>query len=136
MKNILIAGFVFFLSFAKAQKIDNIFVHLYTDSLKKGTYNYINIDGLLSDGNFIPLDSNDIIFWSSGGKFFGNSLWVDKNFNNERICIKATLRHNPAVHKEFTMFIKRKPDDERLKTSEELMREIENTTKKRSKKKA
>ena len=38
---------LFAFSFSKAQKIDNIFVNLYTYSLKKGTYNYINIDRLV-----------------------------------------------------------------------------------------
>ena len=37
-----------------AQKVDSIFFHLYTDSLKKGQYNYINIDGKLSDGRWMP----------------------------------------------------------------------------------
>jgi len=54
----------------KAQKIDSIYANLYTDSLKKGTYNYINIDGLLSNGSYLPLDSTQVIFKSSAGKFF------------------------------------------------------------------
>jgi hypothetical protein len=42
--------FLFFFLFlfsasAKAQKVESIYVNLYTDSLKKGTYNYINIEG-------------------------------------------------------------------------------------------
>ena len=32
-------------SSVNAQKVDSIYFHLYTDSLKKGTYNYINVDG-------------------------------------------------------------------------------------------
>ncbi|MEO6705385.1 MAG: hypothetical protein ABIN04_06000 [Ginsengibacter sp.] len=58
--------------FAKGQNIDSIYVHLYTDSLKKGTFNYINIDGKLSDGSYIPLDTSNIFFSSSDGKFYGN----------------------------------------------------------------
>ena len=35
-----------------AQNLDSIFFNLYTDSLKKGTYNYINVDGQFTDGAF------------------------------------------------------------------------------------
>ena len=114
------------ISFAtNAQKIESIYVNLYTDSLKKGTYNYINIDGKLSDGHYIPLDSSDIIFTASDGKFSGNSLWVDKDFPKEKISIKATLKSDHSLNKEFTMYIKKKPNDEKLKTMDELMREMD-----------
>ncbi len=105
---------------AKAQKVDSIYVNLYTDSLKKGTYNYINVDGLLSNGRYLPLDSTHIIFTASAGKFFGNSLLIDKDYTGEKITIKTVLRKNPLVFKEFTMYIKIKPDNENLKTVEEL----------------
>ena len=121
-------------SFAKAQKIENIFVNLYTDSLKKGTYNYINVDGLLSNGKYMPLDSTHIIFWASDGKFYGNSLWIEKDFKNEKVYIKVVLKENPLISKEFTMYIKKKPDDEKLKTSEELLKEMENKSKKNKRK--
>lgn len=108
---------------AKAQKIDSIYVHLYTDSLKKGTYNYINIDGKLSNGRYLPLDTTEITFTSSDGKFFGNSLWLDPKFSKEKVNIKAVLRSNPALFKEFTIYIKKIPDPTILKTEEEIMKE-------------
>ena len=107
--------------------MESIYVDLYTDSLKKGTYNYINIDGKLSSGKFIPLDSADIIFTSSDGKFSGNSLWLNRDFNKDKVSIKAVLKSNPALYKEFTMYIKKKPDDEKLKTMDELMNETKNS---------
>ena len=109
---------------------------LYTDSLKKGTYNYINIDGKLSTGKFIPLDSTDIIFTSSDGRFSGNSLWIDRDFKKEKISIKAVLKSNPSMYKEFTMYIKKKPDDEKLKTLDELMNENRTNSKSSRKKKS
>jgi hypothetical protein len=121
------------LSTANAQKIDSIYVNLYTDSLKKGTFNYINIDGLLSTGTFLPLDSTQLIFTASAGKFSGNSLWIDKDFTGDKVTIKAVLRSNPSMAKQFDMHIKRKPDNEKLKTAEEIMGEINNGQ--RSKKK-
>ncbi|MGH2564585.1 MAG: hypothetical protein ACRDE5_08730 [Ginsengibacter sp.] len=119
-----------------AQKVDNIYADLYTDSLKKGTYNYINIDGRLPNGRFIPLDSTDLIFTASDGKFFGNTLWIDTDFAKEKILIKATLRSNPSMYKEFTMFIKKKPDNEKLKTVDELLNEPTPNTKKARKRKS
>lgn len=114
---VILLGFSFA---AKAQKVESIYVNLYTDSLKKGTFNYINIDGRLSNGKYLPLDSTHIVFWASAGKFSGNSLWIDGNFTEEKVNIKVTLRNNPALFKEFTMYIKKKPDPE-LKTMDELM---------------
>lgn len=120
-----------FSTFAFAQKIDSIYVNLYTDSLKKGTYNYINIDGLLSNGRYLPLDSTHIIFTASAGAFYGNSLFIDKDFKEEKVTIKVTLKQNPALFKEFVMFIKKKPDDEKLKTTEEILDEMRNKSKKK-----
>lgn len=129
--------FFFFLtvsSIANAQKIESIYVNLYTDSLKKGTYNYINIDGKLSNGQYIPLDSTDIIFTASDGKFSGNSLWIDKGFSKEKVSIKATLKSDHSMTKEFTIYIKKKPNDEKLKTIDELMGEMNNKKSSRKKK--
>ena len=128
--------FLFLLSaLAKAQKVESIYVNLYTDSLKKGTYNYINIDGKLSTGKFIPLDSTDIIFTSSDGRFFGNSLWLSPDFKKEKVSIKVVLRSNPSMYKEFTMYIKKKPNDEKLKTLDELMNGNNSNSKSSRKKK-
>ena len=122
LKKILILAFITSFNFAKAQKVDSIYVHLYTDSLKKGTYNYINIDGKLSDGHYIPLDTSDIIFTSDYGKFYGNSLWLDPDFKMKKVNIKATLRSNPTIFKEFDIYIKKIPDPAKLKTQEEIFR--------------
>ena len=122
IKGTLFAIAILFSIFAKAQKIDNIFINLYTDSLKRGTYNYINVDGQLANGRYIPLDSTQIIFWASEGKFHGNSLWINKNFDKESVLIKVALRENPKLSKEFTMYIKKKPDDEILPTTEEILK--------------
>lgn len=113
----------------KAQRIENIYVDLYTDSLKKGTYNYINIDGKLANGNYIPLDSTDIIFSASDGKFYGNTLWVDPNFSKEKITIKAVLRSNPQLCKQFDMYIKKIPNPQKLKSVDELMDEMKSKAK-------
>ena len=134
LRKALLMLFISISSFAAAQKVDSIYVNLYTDSLKKGTYNYINVDGLLSNGRYLPLDSTHVIFWASDGKFMGNSLWIDKNFNRNHVYIKIVLKQNPKLSKEFTMYVKKKPDDEKLKTDEELLRDMQNSSKKNKKK--
>jgi hypothetical protein len=122
VKSLLAVVFLLCAFMSKAQKIERIFVDLYTDSLKKGTYNYINIDGLLPNGKYIPLDSTQLIFETSAGKFSGNSLWISKDITTEKVNIKVTLRQYPQVVKEFEVYIKKNPDPP-LKTMDELMKE-------------
>lgn len=122
-------------TFASAQKIDSLYVNLYTDSLKKGTYNYINIDGKLSTGGYTPLDSTHIIFWASEGKFHGNSLWIDKDISFDKVMIKVSLRESPHLSKSFTIYIKKKLDDGPLITEEDVLKEMQNKSKTSKKKK-
>lgn len=133
MKHLLFFFFLIACSVAKAQKVDSIFINLYTDSLKKGTYNYINIDGLLSNGNYLPLDSTHIIFTASAGHFSGNSLWIDKDFTEEKVAISVVLRNNPRMSKRFVVYIKTRLDNEKLKTTEEILSEIRNAPKSKKK---
>jgi hypothetical protein len=132
LKQFFILIFVTISSFAKAQKIDSIYVHLYTDSLKKGTYNYINIDGKLSNGSYLPLDSTDIIFSSSDGKFYGNSLYLDRNFSKEKVTIKAVLRSNPSMYKQFDIYIKKIANPTTLKTLNEILNEPNTKSRRRN----
>ncbi len=60
---------------------------------------------------------------------------IDKNFKKDKVLIKVNLKNNSAIAKEFTMFIKKKQDDENLKTVEELMSEMQNNSKKKTRKK-
>src|SRR5215213_6471545 len=115
-------------SVAKAQKtdskVDSIYFHLYTDSLKKGTYNYINVDGKLSDGRWMPLTAKDIDFTTTAGKFDQNSLVLDKDFKEEKVTVTATLKGNTSISRSVTIYIKKNPDNEKLKTADEVLREL------------
>ena len=135
LKKILLVLMIFVSIATRAQKIESIHLNLYTDSLKKGTFNYINVDGLLSNGKYMPLDSTEITFWASEGKFTGNSLWINKDFDKEKVLIRVTAKKDQKLSKEITMYVKKKIDDEKLKTSEELLRQM-NTKSKRSIKKS
>lgn len=94
------------------QKIDSIFFHLYTDSLKKGTHNYINVDGKTSDGKWKPLSAKEIEFTTTYGKFEGNELLLPDEVTVEKIIVKAVLRSDPKKWKEITIWIKKIPDPE------------------------
>ncbi len=124
-KNILYLLLLFTFTAAKAQKVDSIYVNLYTDSLKKGTFNYINVDGLLSNGRYLPLDSTHLFFEASAGKFSGNSLWLDRNFAEEKVHIRVTLKKNKAVYREFDVYVKKKENTEQLKTAEQILGEMQ-----------
>ena len=114
----------------KAQKIDSIYFHLYTDSLKKGTHNYINVDGKQVDGGWIPLTAKEIQFTSSGCTFSGNELIVPPDYTGDKITVKAVLKTNTAIWIEKTIWIKKKPDPE-LPTQDEVMREFKNKPKRK-----
>ena len=112
-----------FLSFwGSAQKIDTISFHLYTDSLKKGTHNYINIDGKTSAGKWIPLTAKEVTFTSNYGTFEGNELILPDNPTVEKLTIKAIFKSDPKLWKEITVWIKKKPDDELLPTNDEILK--------------
>ncbi|RYY83947.1 MAG: hypothetical protein EOO15_20395 [Chitinophagaceae bacterium] len=91
-----------------AQKIVRFEFNLYTDSLKRGFYNYISVDGQLSDSSWRPLDSTDIILTSNAGPFQGNDLFVDSSYRGDSICICATLRSEPKRWKETVIYIRRR----------------------------
>ncbi|MEQ1554374.1 MAG: hypothetical protein ABL929_09365, partial [Ferruginibacter sp.] len=96
---------------------------LYTDSLKKGTHNYINIDGQLSNGKYLPLDSTQILFTCSQANFAGNSIIIPLGFTDEKVLIKATLKTNALIFKEFEVYVK-KMEDPPLKSSAEIISEV------------
>lgn len=116
---------------AKAQTIDSLFLNLYTDSLKKGTFNYINADGLLSSGRYLPLDTSSITLTASAGHFEGNSLWIPADFEAKKVRVVVCVKANRTLTKTIDIPIKQLPDGP-LKTREELMREMSTPRKKKN----
>ncbi len=115
----------------KAQRVDKIYVNLYTDSLKKGTHNYINVDGEFANGKFLPLDSTKIQFSCPQAKFFGNNLYIPADFAEDKVLVKVMLKEDNSKFKEFEIYIK-KMEDPPLRTQEQMMTEIKNKRKKNS----
>lgn len=118
--------FVIVAKVALAQQVDSIYFHLYTDSLKKGFFNYINVDGKTADGKWLPLTAEEVIFSTakdSSLRFQNNDLFIDSAYTLDQVRVKATLRSNPKVWKEVTIYIRKRGFDEPLKSNEEILEE-------------
>lgn len=115
----------------KAQKVDSIFFNLYTDSLKKGFYNYISVDGKLSSGEWSPLDTSQIRFISDAGFFKGNDLFIDSSYTGETVKVKAVLKANPRIWKETIIYIRKRGFNEPLKSDQEILDELQSNSKKK-----
>lgn len=120
-KNLLLSFLIFGTSTLFAQKVDSIYFNLYTDSLKKGQYNYINVDGKLSNGRWMPLTAKEILFSCSSASFEGNQLIIPVDFVEEKVVVKAVLKSNNSLWLEKTIWIKKSPDEE-LPTKEEVLK--------------
>jgi hypothetical protein len=114
---------IFILSFcaAKAQKVDSIYFNLYTDSLKKGVHNYINVDGKLSSGTYKPLMSDEVAFESNFGKWEGNSLIIDRASNIDSVKVTAYLKQQPEIKRAITIYIKKIEVEPPLPSERELL---------------
>ena len=107
---------------AFSQKIDSIYFHLYTDSLKKGTHNYINVDAKLSNGRWQPLTDKDLTFTTDYGHFSGNDLVLPENPTVKKVTVKAVLKSNSNLILERTIWIKTIPNPEVLPTTDEVLK--------------
>ena len=129
-KFLVVMGFILVSGVVSAQKVDSIYFNLYTDSLKKGFYNYINIDGKLSNGTWQPLDSTQVLFLSDAGFFKGNDLFIDSSYHGETVRVKAVLKTNPSIWREAVIYIRKRGFTEPLKSNEEILEELRRKNKK------
>ena len=130
-KLFFIFAFITFQKVGSAQKVENIYFNLYTDSLKKGFFNYISLDGKYTDGRWMPLDSTDVRFISDAGYFKGNDLFIDSSFAGDKVKVKAILKSNPSICKEIVIYIRKRGFDEPLKTNDEILNDMRNPKKKK-----
>lgn len=110
MKLIFSVIFLFLVCHSHAQRVESIHYHLYTDSLKKGTHNYINVDGKMSDGSWKPLTAKEIDFRTDYGKFEGNDLILPERPNVLKVTVTASLKADKEKTKQVTIWIKQQPD--------------------------
>lgn len=102
-------------------QVDSIAFHLYTDSLKKEVYNYINVDGWLKTGRWIPLTAAEVKFKTDAGRFDGNNLIISSDFKGEKVTITATYIRDSRLHCTTTIYLKKITTPEQLKTVEEVL---------------
>lgn len=105
----------------QAQKIESIWFNLYTDSLKKGVHNYINVDGKLDNGRYTPLDNKQITLTSNYGVWQGNDLIIDSSYNKDSVVVTAVLKSDVSITKSVTIYMKRNLTPERLPTEAEVL---------------
>lgn len=113
----------------KAQKIDSLFFNLYTDSLKKGSWNYINVDAKLSNGRYIPLTTEQLNIKVNAGKLEGNSVWLDWDFKPEFVTVDIELKKNPSIKKSITIWVKKKDEQLNAPVQDSLIQQINKRTK-------
>jgi hypothetical protein len=108
----------------RAQKIDSLYFNLYTDSLKKGSWNYINVDAKLSNGTYMPLTSEQLNFKVSNGKLQGNSVWIDWGFTDDSVVVEVSLKKDVSVRKSITIWIKKKDEQLNAPVNDSLLQQI------------
>lgn len=116
--------FIFSVGLVRAQKIDSLFFNLYTDSLKKGSWNYINVDAKLSNGTYMPLTSEQLNFKVSNGKLQGNSVWIDWEFTDDSVVVEVSLKKDVSVRKSITIWIKKKDEQLNAPLNDSLLQQI------------
>ncbi len=135
MKKFHFIIFIFSFFAGKAQRVESINFNLYTDSLKKGVYNYINVDGKLSDGNFYPLMASEMVFSSSAGRWEGNSIIIDSSYNKDSVVVTASLKANKSVSKSVVIYIKKSSFEGEMKSEKQLLEEWKEEIRNKGKKK-
>lgn len=132
MKTIVLFAFFVLGTFSvQSQSLDSIYFNLYTDSLKKGTYNYINVEGVFKNGRILPLDSTHVKFVASRGHFKGNSLWVEPDTKEEKISITVIQKNDPSRAIYTSIYIKKYEDHSLLKSLDDVNKAPGNSKKKK-----
>ncbi|HNP54217.1 MAG TPA: hypothetical protein PKK69_06355 [Ferruginibacter sp.] len=132
MKQVYVLLLLLMATQVQAQRIEHMEANLYTDSLKKGTYNYINIDGKLSNGRYLPLDTTQLTFQASSGIFYGNNLFLPADSPVDSVHITVRLKGTDQ-QKDFTLYTKKAPDP-KLPSESEMLDQLERNSRQKKKK--
>lgn len=104
-----------------AQKVDSIFFNLYTDSLKRGVHNYINVVARLSDGTYRPMNNKQVNLWSNAGTWEGNDLIPEPGSKDAFIFVKVSLKEHPSKTDSTKIYLKTVIDTAGLKRMDEIL---------------
>lgn len=104
-----------------SQKLDSLYFNLYVDSLKKGTYNYINVEGKFSNGSYLPMTAEELEFSCDSAKFDRSSLFIDSNFLPRFVVVTAIYKKDRSKKATMRIPIRQWVVEEKLKTEEEVI---------------
>jgi hypothetical protein len=104
-----------------AQKIVSIHFNPYTDSVKKGFFYYISVDAKLDNGKWKPLSENEVTITASNGTLDGSNLFVPKTCMDTSIAIKIILKKDTSVFLNVVAPIRKRIEEEKLTTTEEVI---------------
>ncbi|MCW3115851.1 MAG: hypothetical protein JWR18_4247 [Segetibacter sp.] len=86
----------------------------------------------MSNGTYLPLMADEVVFTSSFGRWEGNSLVIDTASKIDSVVITAALKKRPEVKKSVTIYVKKVEVVPVLKTEKELLDEWTKKGKKKS----
>ena len=91
-------------------KLRRLYFNLYTDSLKPVLNYYVNVEGETVDGNYLPLDTTDILLTASWGQMQGNEWIIPAVLMRDSVTFYASSRQNPALSDRITIWIQKRKD--------------------------
>lgn len=90
--------------------LKRIYFNLYTDSIKTIMAYYVNVDAEYRNGSFLPMDTSVIRIIADVGTMSGNEWRAPQVINFEKVTFRASVKDNPAIHDEVTVWLKRAKD--------------------------
>lgn len=123
-RSILICVLFFKGLIAGAQQPDSIWFDLYTDSLKKGSWNYINVVGRFAGGRVLPVAAAQLQLYSSAGRVEQGSVWIDWNETADSLNIKVQLLKQPSLQKAVTIWIKKEDRQLDIPATDSLLQQL------------
>lgn len=80
----------------------------FADSLKRGIAFDLNVEAVFSSQRIYPLDTADVLLSSDAGSFSGSSLLIPlEDTSTSEVQVKAVYKHNPDLHAEINLPVKK-----------------------------
>ncbi|UYQ93741.1 hypothetical protein MKQ68_01320 [Chitinophaga horti] len=84
----------------------------YTDSLKRGEYFYVNVEGVYSSGRIFPLDTGRVHLSVQGAELHGQDVLLDRYDSTTKIIhVEAVYRLNSDLKIKAAIPVKQGPED-------------------------
>ncbi len=91
-------------------KLQKVYFNLYTDSLKPVLNYYVNVEGKTVSGNYLPLDTSDVLLTADWGVMQGNEWVIPKVLLHDSVTFTVVSRQNPALRDRITIWIQKWKD--------------------------